>query len=202
MKKVAVSYRAESLKKKSPASWAIIGAVVVVLFSLSIILLLAGFRENISLRIFSILSATCINVSLCYLIWINKGQTIVIDAAKHILDYTCGRKRYRIKPADINAVNSGDGCVEILAGKDRKIVIRSEAFPHVNLQGLAGYFDSVMRNDGDIRNAFFEDRDSGFHVTRKIMLESPNPWPHVLFIAACTFGVGVAIFFVVSRVIF
>jgi hypothetical protein len=200
MKKVPVSYRAESPARATPKWLVIVVIAIVLLFIGSMILSLNGFGGKSVSRILSIL-AIGLQSSILSICYIARGQSISINAANNTIIYYSGRKQYRIKPKDIKNVQFTDRSVEIITKNDRMIRINSENFPKVDMQGFANYVKSVMGNEDEIKNEFIEREDSGFHVTKKRVMETPNPWPHVFFIGFCFLAVIITIY-LIFRLIF
>jgi hypothetical protein len=66
------------------------------------------------------------------------------------------------------------------------------------MRSLANYIESLMSNEGQIMNVFFERESSGFHVTKKVVMETPNPWPQVFFIFFVFLTVIMTIYFIIK----
>ncbi len=96
--------------------------------------------------------------------------------------------------SQIKTVQYTDGLIEIAIKNGKIIKINSDNFPKINMRGLASYVKSVMSDKGEIKNEFFEHEDSGFNISRKIVMEKRNEWSRVLFIFF--------VFFVITMIIY
>lgn len=199
MKKVPVSYRAESLTRKMTKQCAVISIVVLIMYSAAIVLLFNDIGGKKGALLINLLSA-CLLPGIFYLSYrTNPKKVLFIHAANNAIVFTSGIRHCKIKPDDIIAVNSSGQAIEIVAANDKSVNIDSEDFPKINMPALADYFRSVMRKDGQINAEFFMENDSGFHVTTRTVMETPNPWPHVLFIGLCFFIVCAVVYYIFRK---
>jgi hypothetical protein len=201
MKKVPVTYSAESIVKRSPKWISLFQiAMVSILIAYTILWLMGpkGGRISRNVPIIVIILQVAIQAVIFK---IPRRQSILIRASSNVIFYNSGRKQYKVKPDDIQAMQLNDGVMEIVTRKPKTIRIDCEDFPKINMQGFAKYIESIMKKEGKTKSDFFKDKDSGFHVTEKIVLESPNPWPHVLFIGICFLAVITVIYWV-CRILF
>lgn len=199
MKKVPVSYRAESLVKQTP-KWINLFqiAIVSMLVAFTIFWLMGPKRGIFSLNVPIILIILQVALQIVILKF-PRRQSILIRANNNVIFYNSGRKQYKIKPDDIQKMQLNGGVMEIVTRKPKIIRINCEDFPKINMQGFAKYIESIMNKEGKIKHDFFKDKDSGFHVTEKTVMESANPWPHVIFIGLCFFAVIAAVSWVFRR---
>ncbi len=68
---------------------------------------------------------------------------------------------------------------------DKRIKIRLEEFPNIDIQKLKNNFQAIFIENKAIKDVFLSNPVDGFHVANKTILETPNPWPQVLFIFSC-----------------
>ncbi len=129
------------------------------------------------------------------------NPSIHIDAISNKTTLNLGRKQIKINSNQIKSVEYTDSLIELTMKKDKKIKINSENFPKIKMQGLASYFISIINDNSEIKNEFFEHEDSGFKVFKKTVIETPNPWPQVFLIFFACFVV-VMIFYWIFNLIF
>ena len=201
MKKVPVTYSAESATRKVTKRLAIISIIALFIYGAAIVLLLHDVGGTRGPLFINLLSA-CFLPGIIYISYrINPRKVLFIHAANNSIVFSSGIRQRRIKPDDIIAVNSTAKAIEIIAVNDKIVKIDSEDFPKVNMSALAGYFRSLMRKEEQIDHEFFTVKDSGFHVIYRTVMETPNPWPRVLFIGLCFF-IACAVVYYVFRLIF
>ncbi len=179
MKKIPILYSATGQGKKA-SKWMVITLIVIILlYIVSFAFWLSDFdRKGASLGI-RIVTMTLQTVLISIIFTFRRNQSILINATNNTIVYHSGWKQFRIRPSDIKTVQFSGNIIEITAKKDKKITIYSEIFPKVDMQSLANYIKSLMSNEEQIKNDFFERENSGFHVTKKVVMETPNPWPHL-----------------------
>ena len=194
MKKIPVFYSATGQREKV-AKWVVISLAAVTL--LYILSLAYWLSEGLSpgIRMAAIVFQTAL-ISIIFTF--KRPPSILINAKSNTIVYYSGRKRFIIRPGDIKAAQFSGRILEITAKKKRRIEIHSESFPKVDMQGLAYYIESLMGEERRIWNDFFDNRDSGFHVAKKTVMESANPWPRVFFIFLVFFTVIMIIYWLVD----
>jgi hypothetical protein len=154
-----------------------------------------GEGASLGIRIFA-LTLQAVLISLIFT-W-HRNPSILINIRNNTIVYYSGRRTFKIKPCHLKTVKLSGGILEITAKNGKNIRISPGDFPTIDLQSLANYIKTLTSNGGPIEDGFFDNENSGFHVTTKTVMESPNPWPHVLFIFFILFAVVMVIYFIIE----
>lgn len=135
-------------------------------------------------RIFLFINQAITIALINLIVGFNSNPTLKIYPLSGKFLYAYGLRSRVINSGNFKSLSVGHGII-IQTKNDKRINIRLDEFPKIDIQKLKDNFQAIFIENKPIKDVFLSNPVEGFHVANKTILETPNPWPQVLFIFSC-----------------